>query len=163
MSTQGTRGKLAEGKVKDELTKLAVNSGIAYHRFPDARAGSFKTAPADFMFGEKFESTQQLTKLRMLEVKEVNHASRLPFKNFETDQVARMTSWEWAGASCWVIVLHIPWLIDGRYGKDKQAWRLLPLEFFKGERLKPSGSWNLEEYPRRTLAEVFEVILNHGK
>lgn len=139
------RGKYAEGKVKTLLKKLE-SSNCTHHRFPDAHAGSFATVPADFMI-------LQSGHLRVLEVKEVRHEFRLPYANFGLDQVARMSMWEAAGASAWVLVCHMP----------AKAWRLVPLAFFRNRQLKaatgkPLGSWVLSDFPVVSLEQAFGLM-----
>lgn len=124
----GTRGKYAEGKVKEQLEKLALQSGFAYYRPPDARAGSKKTAPADFIC---LLNTGPYTDTILLEVKEVGHDYRLPKKNFPQEQRARMRKWALAGADCWVIVLHT----------TTGQWRCLPLSYFDND-FEDKGSWD---------------------
>lgn len=142
MVAAANRGKYAEGEVKKFLKKMEA-ANCAHHRFPDAHSGSMVTAPADFMF-------MQAGIFRLLEVKEVQHDSRLPYDNFSPDQVARMRMWQAAGAHAWVLVYH----------KNLKAWRLIPAEWFLNRpKLSASGksigSWVLEEFPLVTLAEAF--------
>ena len=100
MVTAANRGKYAEGKVKAELKKLEA-ANCTHHRFPDAHSGSFVTAPADFLI-------LQNGRLRLLEVKQVEHGERLPYGNFSLEQVNRMHMWNLAGADTWVLVYHVP-------------------------------------------------------
>ena len=100
MVTAANRGKYAEGKVKAELKKLET-ANCAHHRFPDAHSGSFVTAPADFLI-------LQSGRLRLLEVKQVEHGERLPYGNFSPEQVNRMHMWHHAGADTWVLVDGVP-------------------------------------------------------
>lgn len=139
------RGKYAEGQVKAMLKKLEA-SDCAHHRFPDRRAGSFATAPADFMF-------LQSGLLRVLEVKEVDHEYLLPYKNFDPSQVARMRMWQAAGAKAWVVIYFTP----------AKFYRLLPVDYFLNRPLKtvtgrPIGSWNLSDFPFVTLKEAFGLV-----
>ena len=93
------RGKYAEGKFREMCKLYEKSASFAFHRFPDAHAGSLVTAPADFQ--TLFDS-----QLRMIEVKETKEIARLPYNNFASDQVARMRLWQLAGAESWVIVYH---------------------------------------------------------
>lgn len=141
------RGKKAEAEVKKMLQKLEA-ANCAYHRFPDARAGSFAVAPADFMF-------MQNGIFRLLEVKEVQHTHLLPYANFAPDQVARMRMWQAAGAKSWVLVC---------FKKASPSWRLAPVDWFlarpkTNEKGKAVGSWDMTEFPRMTIAEAFTGIV----
>ena len=142
MVTAANRGKYAEGKVKAELKKLEA-ANCTHHRFPDAHSGSFITAPADFLI-------LQNGRLRLLEVKQVEHGERLAYGNFSPEQVNRMFMWKLAGADTWVLVYHVP----------HKAWRLIPADWFRSRPLKtatdkPLGSWVLTEFPLLTLTEAF--------
>lgn len=144
-TSAANRGKYAEGKVKALLKKLEAANCI-HHRFPDRRAGSFVTAPADFMI-------LQDGRLRLLEVKEVDFEHRLPYANFGQDQVARMVMWSLAGAESWVLI----------YFKPLKAWRVLPAVHFtvrplKNHLNKPIGSWFLQEVPTTTLEQAMGLI-----
>jgi penicillin-binding protein-related factor A (putative recombinase) len=122
MATIGNRGKWAEARVKAFLKKRESTT-FTHHRFPDARAGSMVTAPADFMFMSAGVMT-------LLEVKEVQHDFRLPHKNFSTDQVARMRAWKAAGARALVLIHH----------STSGFWRLLDIDRFVE---REGGSWDL--------------------
>ena len=123
----GQRGKWAEAKVKVWLAaRSAADIKFDFYRYPDARAGSFATVPADFeavSHGVPF----------LVEVKELKHNFRLPGSNFSADKVARMNKRMKAGSQCWVIVCHIP----------EKLWRLVPLDEF----LERKPSWDLRAYP----------------
>ena len=142
MVTASNRGKYAEGKVKVELKKLEA-ANCAHHRFPDLHSGSRAPAPADFLI-------LQNGRLRLLEVKQVEHGERLPYGNFSPEQVNRMFMWKLAGADIWVLVYHVP----------HKAWRLIPADWFRNRPVKtltdkPIGSWVLTEFPLMTLTEAF--------
>ncbi len=122
------RGKWAEGQVKAWMTKRSdAEAGFWFYRYPDPHAGSLQSVPADFGAlhdGDAF----------LVEVKEVQHAFRLPAKNFSADKVARMVKFTLAGGEGWVAVCHQP---------DK-VWRLVPISVFSGER---PASWDLRAHP----------------
>jgi hypothetical protein len=80
----------------------------------------------------------------------------LPKGNFKDDQRARMTSWVWAGAEAWVIVLHTR-LFD-RYSKTGKFWRVVPLRVFNEPLAEGVGSWDLREWPMLTLDEVIRTL-----
>lgn len=117
------RGKFAEGAFRKALENLDRGIDFAFHRFPDAHAGSFTPAPADFMFLDK-------GKFFVLEVKEVAHDSRLPYNNFKLINYNRMRKWVMAGAEGWIIVYH---------AKSK-LYRVLPLQAFH-VRNESAASW----------------------
>ena len=137
MATIGNRGKWAEGRVKAFLKKHE-SASFTHHRFPDARAGSMVVSPCDFMFIRSGVLT-------LLEVKEVNHPFRLPHKNFSPDQVARMRSWQSAGARAYVVVAF-----------NTGRWRGLPLDYFM---IRTGGSWNMEAVPDYTEKEVLDAAI----
>lgn len=123
MASIGQRGKWAEGKLRDWMKKRSdADARFAFMRYPDARAGSLQTAPADF------EASHCGTHFK-LEVKEVKittvSSRRLPATNFSADKVARMMKWRMAGDEAWVIVVHM-----GATPKQHE-WRLIPVDYFK--------------------------------
>lgn len=144
------RGKYAEGKFRDACKLFEKSAKFAFHRFPDAHAGSMVTAPADFQ-------TMTAGQLRMVEVKETAEVSRLPHTNFATDQVARMRLWELAGAESWVVVYHT----------KTKLYRCFRIESFV-DRAEGAASWFFEAgkgkhhtlpvYESADLLAVFKFI-----
>lgn len=134
MST-GDRGKSAESKVRAALLKLSAQVGAVFYRLPDARSGSFQVTLADFLavlWGVP----------ALIEVKEVAHAYRLSYNNFNSSQVARQRLWKLAGAEGWVLVYH----------STTGLWRCLDIEVFTDRSV--GGSWDLRPYPAGSLIEV---------
>ena len=137
--TYSNRGKEAEALVKKHLTELSKQAHTTFYRFPDARAGSRQTAPADFML-------VHAGKLILLEVKEVDHSFRLPHKNLS--QVPSLRRYEMAGAVGIVLV----------YFKPEKAWRVAPADYF----LKvEGGSWDMRDIPTMTLADCLKFVYEH--
>ena len=141
--SQGTRGKWAEGKVRDALSARAQQSGFNFMRLPDARAGSFVPTTADFLVGNKGQAW-------MLEVKEVGHEFRLPRHNYPTEQRSRVRMWEMAGFRSLVVVAFMP-LKDSTYRSDRAMWRSALLRYFNGD---DTASWDMRDLPLLTLAEA---------
>ena len=145
----GDRGKWAEGKVRDALKGRALQAGFQFMRLPDARAGSFQPTTADFLVvdsGRPF----------FLEVKEVNHVSRLPGKNFDQGQRARLALWEAAGARSRVLICHSPLreVVQPPEAKGK-IWRAFRAAYF-GHDTPPS--WDLHHFPLFSLTDALEEI-----
>lgn len=133
MSAIGQRGKWAEGQVQSWMKKRsAAESTFAYLRYPDARAGSFATAPADFLATRK--GTHYKVEIKEVTIPVSRQSRRLPEKNFSADKVARMAKWHLAGDACWVVICHLP----------MKEWRLLPLSALLGSR---PPSWDVAGYP----------------
>lgn len=132
MTDYANRGKEAEGLVKKHLAKLSTQSDFTFYRFPDARAGSLQTAPADFMLLHKGQ-------LILLEVKQVEHSYRLPHQNLT--QTPKLVRYEMAGASCYVLV----------YFKPDKVWRFARVDYFTE---KEGGSWDMRDLPVRTLEQA---------
>ena len=84
-------------------------------------------------------------KLRLIEVKEVNHYFRLPHKNFSPDQVARMRNWQAAGASALVLI----------YFEPLKLWRILDVRNFL---VRTGGSWDLSGAITLTEKDAMEMI-----
>src|SRR5262245_19757351 len=109
----GQRGKWAEDKVRALLKKLGeADARFDWERILDARSagGRFRAQIGDFgVFMPQLHG--------VIEVKEVDHAYRLPHKNFDTEAVAKLYKRQLAGGATWIIVAHL-----------RSAWRLVPLE-----------------------------------
>lgn len=129
----GQRGKTAERLVKKRLEALSQHQSWAFERLPDARAGSFKAALCDFLV--------QHNGLTLLEVKEVDHAYRLPHGNFSVDQVARQRRWKMAGTEAVVLI----------YFKPIKAWRIRDIDYFV---TREGGSWSFKDTPTFSLEEL---------
>lgn len=143
MTTTANRGKTAEALVKKKLASLE-SARQAYARWPDARAGSFAVALADFLIMRDGRMT-------LLEVKEVAHDFRLSHGNLGTDQIGRMRAWSSAGAQAHVLVYH----------STTKLWRAADIYwFYTGYRKvdgdgKKVGSWDLRELSTMALDEYF--------
>ena len=143
MSTIGTRGKTAEALVKKKLASLE-SARQAHARWPDARAGSFAVALADFLI-------MRDRRMTLLEVKEVAHDFRMSHTNLGLDQIARMRMWSSAGAQADVLVYH----------STTKLWRTAEIHWFHenyrkvDEKGKAVGSWDLRSLEHVTLDEYF--------
>lgn len=135
--THANRGKAAEAAVKKLLSERE-SASFTHHRFADARAGSFVTAPCDFMAINKGHTT-------LIEVKSVDHTARLPHKNASPDQIARMRNWEAAGASAWVLV----------HFASLKLWRAETVGYFLQ---RDGGSWNMSHLEPKPLKDIFMEI-----
>lgn len=135
--TTANRGKAAEAAVKKLLASMegATTTSV---RWPDARAGSFVTAPCDFM-------CLNSGKLTLLEVKSVEHAYRLPHQNASPDQIARMRNWQAAGADAWVLVHFAP----------LKLWRAETVNYFM---IREGGSWDMRHIEPKPLKDWIEEI-----
>ena len=112
-------------------------------RLPDARSGSFQPTIADFLAIRRGEPW-------FIEVKEVDHEYRLPSKNFNSGQRARLQSYEMAGAGILVVIKHTP----------TKVWRIVQLGFFEGE----PPSWDLSKFAcTKSLGEVLDKFLGIAK
>lgn len=141
MENIANRGKEAETLVKKYLTQLAKKAEFTFYRFPDARAGSLQSAPADFLLLNKGHMT-------LLEVKEVAHSYRLPHRN--VSQIPKLTRHTLAGASAFVLV----------YFKPEKLWRIAPVSYFS----KTEGaSWDMRDIQLTSLEACITVILESGK
>lgn len=139
MNSPANRGKWAEGEVKTLLAKLASSSSrVDWQRNYDAHSagGKFPSQTGDFSF---FSPNCH----GVIEVKEVHHPTRLPYKNFENTGKLRVR--ELAGGKIVILVAHLP----------EKLWRIVPFEFIKiKDPAKPSGSWVLTDFPPCSLANV---------
>ena len=136
MSSYANRGKEAEALVKKILTEMSKQADTVFYRFPDARAGSLQTAPADFMLVCK-------GRLALLEIKEVEHSFRLPHANLT--QVPKLRRYQMAGVESYVLV----------YFKPEKAWRVARVDFFLDT---SGGSWDMRGQALLTLNEIMRLI-----
>lgn len=140
MATIGQRGKWAEAQVKKWCdARSAADQRFWIHRYADARAGFMQPAPADF--GVMHDGTGHL-----LEVKELHDSTRLPYKNFSADKIARMAVFQMAGGKCNVLVCFMP----------EKEWALVPLYIFQTKNDK--ASWQFKDWPRTTLKEALTAL-----
>lgn len=143
MSTAANRGKYAEAQVKKKLASLE-SARQAHARWPDARAGSFAVALADFLI-------MRDRRMTLLEVKEVAHDFRMSHTNLGLDQIARMRMWASAGAQADVLVYH----------STTKLWRTAEIHWFHENYRKVDGdgkkvgSWDLRSLEHVTLDEYF--------
>lgn len=135
-ATHASRGKTAEKLVKAKLDRLSLQTGTVSYRLPDARAGSFQTALADFLLLHKGV-------LHLLEVKEVEHEYRLPHDNFGADQVARLRRFKFSGAESHVLVYH----------STLKKWRTADVDYFLA---RDGGSWDLRDLPLLDLNDILK-------
>jgi len=127
--------------VRQGLEALSSKSSFNYMRLPDARAGSFQPTVADFLAVHRGFT-------HFLEVKEVQHAYRLPAKNFSLDQRARLAAFRAAGAMAWVPVYFTPLKI----------WRCTSAAYFSDA---SATSWDMRDLPVVTLNEFFTLVFSN--
>lgn len=149
-SSEGTayRGKKPEAAVKLYLERLAgARADFDWERKYDAHSagGRFQRQIYDFAFFAPGRHGG-------IEVKEVAHDFRIPYKNFKPEQVAGLRKRALAGANIVILVYH----------STSQKWRPCPLRAFIG-RPTDAGSWDLQAYPEKdscavALREFFEDI-----
>lgn len=139
MST-ADRGKKLEAEFKAACSTYQAQVNFAFHRFPDAHAGSRVPTLADYQ-------TCYKGVLRLVELKETTNDARLPYGNFKPDQVARMRLWAMAGAESWVIVKHTK---TGTY-------RALQVQNFI-KREEGRGSWDLQGLCPVTFSSISDVV-----
>jgi len=126
---QGQRGKAAESAVRALLEKLNSYPTFDWSRIYDARSagGKFPSRPGDFEFF--FPGTHGL-----IEVKEVDHDFRLPAKNFDKGQIAKLRKRHMAGGIIIILVQHT----------TTKKWRRVDLNWIAQRLDQPS--WDLQEF-----------------
>lgn len=166
------RGKRAESEVRKVLLEMSEKHlRFASHRVLDARSagGKLPAQAGDFFWSYTDGKT---TPHGLLEVKEVEHAAKLPYKNLSPESYARMHKRELAGAKVFVLVAHrVPavTVVKSRavglsVASSLQAtdstttvWRFLPLANFGGPR--PGGSWDLSYAPPVDLKNALLTLM----
>lgn len=140
----GNRGRWAEAQVREVLLDIEKSHfAFSFKRIPDAHGGFMQPAEADFQWRSKGRVVGG-TRNGLIEVKEVEHLTLLPHKNFSTDKIARMWKEHMAGAEALVLVAH---KLKGMRKPDV-TWRACPLDFFRNTvYVKGVASWDLTEFP----------------
>lgn len=144
------RGKYTEDKVRETLKKLeADNLRFTFNRIPDAHAAGGKAQPQAGDFQAFYCCDFKGSYNFLIEAKETEHATRLPYKNFSPDAVARAYKRQLAGSKVLVLVC----------SKPLKEWRLIPLDFFRERNAStPSGSWVLSGYPVFGTKQLHDVL-----
>jgi hypothetical protein len=144
------RGKWGEGEVRKALVDMAkADAHFTFNRVLDARSagGKFPGQVGDFQW---FAQLSRVTLNGVIEVKEVEHAKLLPFKNLSTDSFARMKVRQLAGSRILVLVAH---------RTAETVWRALPLSAFADRSV--GGSWDLSYSPpvdfRQALLDILKA------
>lgn len=136
--TTANRGKAAEKAVATYLTGMSNKvAEFDFHRVYDARSagGRFAAQPGDYAFYTPHDHG-------LVEVKEVDHDSRLPKKNFEKEQIAKLRKRQLAGGQIAVLINFT----------TTKLWRLVPLAHFIENLDLPS--WDLRAFPTHTKAAL---------
>lgn len=173
----GNRGKWAEGQVRDELTALSnAVAGFCFNRIPDAHGGNMQPADGDFQwfFNHRHSCTydqpnhlrdtrtgmqvivRDFTRNGVIEVKEVEHLTRLPHSNFSADKITRVYKRQLAGCEAIVLVAH---KLKGMRRPDV-TWRAVNLQFFRDTvYTKGVASWDLSDFPHVSLPAVIKGLV----
>lgn len=155
MTNAANRGKRAEDLVRQHLKDIAAaHANFDFQRNQDAHsAGGHMSVPqvgdfAAFVLERNSQAPMfRVSRNFVIEVKEVKHDFRLPYKNFSADKVARIRKRELAGAEGVVLIRFMP----------ADEWRAVPTSFFYSrDAEKPSGSWDLSAVP----VEDYRTALN---
>lgn len=138
----GERGKEPEDKVRDFLSRLSEKYAVFdFQREYDARSAGGRLPARVGDFTLFFPGVHGA-----LEVKGVEHAYRLPEKNFKLAAINRLRKRQLAGGLIIVLVYHEP----------TKLWRSPPLQFFLSNKHVPS--WDLS--PFDTFRSIGEAL--HG-
>jgi hypothetical protein len=130
MAGIGQRGKGAEKEVRAFLERLNFKyAGFDYSRIYDARSagGKFPSRPGDFEFYAPGLHG-------LVEVKEVAHHFRLPQKNLDKDQIAKLRKRQLAGGRIYVL---INFTVTG-------LWVSVPIDWLHERAAQPS--WDLSGF-----------------
>lgn len=145
---KGQQGKSSESPVAAYLDNL--NNAFArfdWQRGYDARSagGKFQRVAGDYAFFAPYVHG-------VIEVKEVEHDFRLPFKNFEHSAVAKCMKRRLAGGLAIVLVHHT----------TTDLWRMLPISYFSHRDLS-NGSWDLSDWTQYgSVKEMLDPVILEG-
>lgn len=134
MTSRADRGKSAEKQVEAWLAHLNEKfARFAWHRFPDPRStrGMVKQQPCDYLVQVPGGTT-------LLEVKELEHAFRIPAKNIS--QLPTLKKFHMAGART-AILIHF---------KPINKWRCVDASKLEA---RSTGSWDMSEVPTHDTPE----------
>lgn len=176
------RGKWAEAEVRKVLSDMEREvAGFCFNRIPDAHGGYMQPADADFQwfldtgygvvsvapntgpgtetpvpFWEDAPVYPAYTRNGVIEVKEVEHLTLLPHKNFSADKIARVVRRSMAGCDAIILVAH---KLKGMRKPDV-TWRLVPLMFFQHTAyVKGVASWDLSSFPLVNMEQTLRHLL----
>ena len=141
---RGSRGKYAEGKVREALKVLALgNKDFDFERKYDARAsrGRIPSQTGDFGW-------YSINRHGVIEVKQVEHDFRLPRKNFDPAKWGRLKLRRMAGGEIGILVYH----------STTKLWRAPSFDFFLANADVPS--WDLSAFP--TYPKVLPALRTLG-
>jgi hypothetical protein len=165
------RGKWGEGEVRKALVDMAkADAHFTFNRVLDARSagGKFPGQVGDFQW---FTQLPRTTLNGVIEVKEVEHAKLLPFKNLSTDSFARMKVRQLAGSRILVLVAHryeevvllkgssvgMSVALNPAKSSSVTVWRALPLSAFADRSV--GGSWDLSYSPPVDFKQALRDLL----
>lgn len=139
MSAAANRGKDAEKAVQSMLKSLgASHKHFCWERHYDAHSagGRFQKVTGDY--GWYHPGIGGMSYNGIIEVKEVKHDTRLPYKNYDAGAVGKVRMRELGGGYVDIFVYH----------STSDRWRRVPLSFFLARNgATPSGSWDCSEFP----------------
>lgn len=138
------RGKASEASVHRKLETFDNYGPVLWERIPDYRAGSMKTALADFRVLEHGVTT-------FIEVKEVSKGFRLPYGN--VSQLGALRRASLAGAKALVLV----------HCLEPELWYGLSVEAMQEiKRTSTEASWNLKGRPSGDLSVWLNTYPAHN-
>lgn len=135
---KGLQGKSSEKMVGNYLADIDSKiQRFDWHRGYDARSagGKFQRVAGDFSFYSP-------SAYGIIEVKEVAHATRLPYKNFELSQVAKAAKRELAGGTVIVLI----------HSTASDLWYPHRISFFQHRTGTTYASWIFSEVPAYSSA-----------
>lgn len=142
-----TKGKEPEADVAEYLGDVHAHVlQFDWHRAYDARSagGKFQRIAGDFSFYSPHGHG-------LIEVKEMKHDYRLPYKNYDFSKVAGAAKRRLAGGEVHVVI----------YSSTLEKWFYRPIEFFK-HRDAAVGSWGLSGEAVSDLKTILnEVMKKH--
>jgi len=144
---KGSQGKVSETRVQEYLkAKGEADKHFDWHRAFDARSAGGKAQRVCGDFGWYRPGDHGV-----IEVKETEFDNRLPYKNYELHQVAKVVVRQLAGGRPIVLI----------YSKSTRLWRTFGIEFFQHrDNTKGIGSWFFpENYP--TFPDCAPILNNY--
>lgn len=137
------RGKEAEEQVREILTEFAKHSKFDFERNYDARSAkgmSYARRCGDFTwYGPASHG--------VIEVKETKNKASLPYKNFESHQVGKLTRRQLAGGVAFVVI----------HCTTDDTWVMSTIDRFR-DRPDTAASWDLSDLTRYNTCRELPIF-----
>lgn len=148
---RGVQGKEAEDAVAEFLADLALNKIFDYERNYDARSSSGHNLArrcGDFTWYMKYRDAAMHG---VIEVKETNSTTSLPYANFENHQIGKLLRRKFAGGNAFALI-HIG------ANTETPSWVWASVEWLQANRTEERKSWDLRTLTKYTTLDEIPAM-----